>query len=79
MPVWLTFYFNGNQIWKKIKSREDWEEVLKAYGNDITLLRRAKQGHNELSGCVGFGFYPEYNIDLTLGEWADLHSMNLDP
>ena len=79
MPVWRTFYFNGNQIWIKVKSREDWERILRAYDNDINTLRRARQGPDAPSGCKGFGFYPEYNKDLTLGEWADRCNMDLNP
>jgi len=84
---WRPFYFDGNQVFDEINSREDWREVVEIYKEIHRLddrecadfLRRAKYnpGSEERYGMPRFGFYAEYIGPKTLGEWADREKVNL--
>jgi len=79
MKNWKPFYFEGNLYFGFIKSPEDWKTVKLAYKNtDINLLEARVNPSTIDSNLIRFGFYIEYNGELTLSEWAKENKIKLD-
>jgi hypothetical protein len=80
--MWKEFWFNGNLWWGHVHSREQWLEILVAYNETMSLekLKQAKVCPSSLTDdpYPNFGFYPENDGDLTLGEWAKENGVDLD-
>jgi len=80
--MWKEFWFNANLRWGHIHSREEWLEVLMAYSETMSLeeLKQAKVCPSSLTNdpYPNFGFYPENDGNLTLGEWAKENGIDLD-
>lgn len=78
--MWKAFYFEGNNAWGQIRSRDDWKRIVEAYSGDIRFLRTAKEcpGRTKNTGQPSFGFCGEYGGLLTLGEWADQNQIDLE-
>lgn len=66
------FYFNGNQFFGHVKTPEDIKMLLSCY--DYNTIRKAQVKDIGLSD---FGFYAEYNGNLTLGEWIDKNNLGI--
>lgn len=68
----VPFYFEGNMCWGFIETPEQiFDFLLKNY--TFEQIRKAKVNPDSLyaDNFLKFGFYSEYNGDLTLGEWFD--------
>lgn len=74
----IPFYFEGNQAWGLIDSHNRLMALIKSHMHShyttaheaISFIKRAKHRPGSRHNTEhAFGFYPEYNGDLTLGEW----------
>jgi hypothetical protein len=73
---WVPFYFEGNQAWGWIKTKEDWQRIKKAYADDSTILGSAKRNDRN-KDRPSFGFYAEYRGTETLKEFTDKNNMDI--
>jgi hypothetical protein len=73
-----SFWFEGQLYFREVKNEEEAVRLLEAYGDDFERLKKAKvKPSSQKPGAyvIAFGFYPEYDGELTLGEWLAENNM----
>lgn len=75
MAKFISFYFEGNLRWGHFNTPDDVKDLLKSY--NYQELRKAQSYSGSLEGNKpSFGFYSEYDGELTLGQWIDKNNLS---
>jgi len=84
IEVWRKFIFEGPRFNGLVPTKRDWDEVVNRHEKNggLPFVRRAllfsAKCAREEAGMPRFGFTPEYEGSVTLGEWADAQDIRLD-
>lgn len=79
MTPFKPFWFEGQLYFREVKNESEVARLLEAYGDDFNRIKTAKVKPSSMepnAHVISFGFYPEYNGNLTLGEWLETNKMN---
>lgn len=78
MTLFKPFWFEGQLYFGEVKNIDEVARLMEAYGDDFERIKTAKvKPSSQKLGAyvIAFGFYPEYNGELTLGEWLEKNNM----
>ena len=75
--VFKRFYFEGNLYFGWVENQDDWNDVKEEYKTHLVTeeLLSARQRWDKSDS---FGFYSEYNVDYTLGDFLKDNNMVLE-